>query len=424
MVDEYQHDKSVIYDGVNDKLYIKKPSYSVIITDGDGTKFLSDDGEYKEVNTCFVFDFSLYGEGDILSDEDATRLINAINNNIPIYATSSFDKSMYPVNVVEKVNNTYSLSFMCEVTPQSHFNSTVPSIRFICETINFNTNTVVSQKDFYLEDKFDAKSVTVNLTNSSITEEKYNEMYEAIEHNIPINVIINNEAANNFIGIKQADATMDPGGNIHLYYTVGDGDRLTTKLCETHINGNNYSVVTETTSINDLKPYIWDGQTISQTIADELLRAVLNHREIILTTEGYLNWKLIGSYYMSGTLTLTFCNTFNAPNFLFTDYYITPDSVEFKQTSFYNKRDSDNTRLNTAFYNNPGLITQDTKFTNKGTLSALEYDGQFHFGDTVYAITFPSGVKWSTDSVLDYKPNHTYQFKIFRGLGVMKEFNN
>ena len=176
--------------------------------------------------------------------------------------------------------------------------------------------------------------------------------------------------------------------------------------------------------VDNIEPYIWDGETISETIANELLKAVQTNREIIVTTEGYLNWRLIGSTFISGTLTLTFCNTFDAPNFLFTDYYITPNSVEYKQTSFYNKRDSDNTRLNTAFYNNPGLITQDTTFTNKGSLSSLEYDGQFNFGDTIYNITFPSGVKWSTDSVLDYKPNHTYQFKIVRGFGVMKEFAN
>lgn len=52
------------------------------------------------------------------------------------------------------------------------------------------------------------------------------------------------------------------------------------------------------------------------------------------------------------------------------------------------------------------------------------YQGEFSFGDTVYTVTFPEGVKWSTDSVLEYKPNHTYQFRILNNLGVMKEFAN
>lgn len=172
-------------------------------------------------------------------------------------------------------------------------------------------------------------------------------------------------------------------------------------------------------------PYVWDGTTISETIFMELLTAIRSNREIILSQlTGLLNYKLISSAFMQDTLTLTFCEIVSAPNFLFTIYNITPNSVEFNTTSFYNKRDSNSTRLNTAYYNNLGLLTQDTKFTNKGTLSDLEYDGQFHFGDTIYNITFPSGVKWSTDSVLDYKPNHTYQFKIVRGFGVMKEFAN
>lgn len=378
----------------------------------------------KEVKTKYVYDFTLYGEGDILSDEDATGLINAINNNIPIYAISSLENGMYPVNVIENNINIYTLSFISYVTPQSHFNDAVPSIIFICETINFNTNTVLSLKYFKLEDKFDAKSVIVDLTDSSITEEKYNEMYAAINNNIPINVLIHNEAANNFIGIKQADVTMDPGGNIHLYYTVGDGEHLTTKLCETHINGNNYSVVTETTPINNLKPYIWDGQTISETIYNELLDAALNFRDIIVTTAGYLNYRLIGSTYIASSLCLTFCNTYSSPNFTFMDYYITPNSVEIKQAPIYNKRESNSTNLNTGSYMNPGLISEDTTITYRGTISAANYEGQFHFGDTVYAITFQSGIKWSTDSVLDYKPNHTYQFRIVRGFGVMKEFAN
>ena len=55
---------------------------------------------------------------------------------------------------------------------------------------------------------------------------------------------------------------------------------------------------------------------------------------------------------------------------------------------------------------------------------AVKYEGELNFGDTVYTVTFPEGVKWSTDSVLEYKANHTYQFRILNNLGVMKEFAN
>ena len=61
------------------------------------------------------------------------------------------------------------------------------------------------------------------------------------------------------------------------------------------------------------------------------------------------------------------------------------------------------------------------------------FEGQIIFGDTVYNVSFSvtdsmngssSGIKWSTDSVLEYKANHTYQFRIVNNLGVMKEFAN
>jgi hypothetical protein len=52
------------------------------------------------------------------------------------------------------------------------------------------------------------------------------------------------------------------------------------------------------------------------------------------------------------------------------------------------------------------------------------FEGEFSFGNSVYNITFNKNIKWSTDSVLEYKPNHTYQYRILNSLGVMKEFAN
>lgn len=176
--------------------------------------------------------------------------------------------------------------------------------------------------------------------------------------------------------------------------------------------------------VDNTEPYVWDGTTISETIYNELLRAALNFRDIIVTAAGYLTYRLIGSTYISNNLCLTFCNTYSSPNYTFVDYYVTPNSVEIKSASIYHKRDLDSTNLHSAFYTNPGLITEDTTLTYRGTISTARYEGQFHFGDTVYTITFPNKIKWSTDSILDYKPNHTYQFRIIKGFGVMKEFAN
>lgn len=52
---------------------------------------------------------------------------------------------------------------------------------------------------------------------------------------------------------------------------------------------------------------------------------------------------------------------------------------------------------------------------------APKYVGEIEFSDTVYNITF-TDIIWSTDSVLDFKPNHLYRFEIQEGLGIMKEF--
>ena len=167
-------------------------------------------------------------------------------------------------------------------------------------------------------------------------------------------------------------------------------------------------------------PYIWDGTTISETIYNELLEAALNFRDIILTTAGYLNYRLIGSTYISGNLRLTFCNTYSSPNFLFVDYLVTPNSVEFKRTPLYAKRESNSTHLNTAFYTNIELITDNTTFTFNKIYGISKYEGQFSFGDTVYTITFPNNTTWVTYPS-EFKANTTYQFEIINNIGKLWE---
>lgn len=65
------------------------------------------------------------------------------------------------------------------------------------------------------------------------------------------------------------------------------------------------------------------------------------------------------------------------------------------------------------------------QYGNYGALEAdnlaFKYIGEIDFSDTVYNITFPD-IIWSTDSILDFKPNHAYRFEIQECLGIMKEF--
>lgn len=84
---------------------------------------------------------------------------------------------------------------------------------------------------------------------------------------------------------------------------------------------------------------------------------------------------------------------------------------------------SESTELSPKTYNTLGVLAEDTTLTfNIGRHVVPEYQGEFSFGDTVYAVTFPDGIRWSSDSVLDFKANSTYQFRILNGLGVMREF--
>ena len=431
----------------SDGTYKEFNNYNDIITDGDGTKFLSDDGEYKEINieqikkdviNDGVIEFpSKYEFVDLGLPSGTMWATCNIGANSPEESGLYFawgETEGYTVDDVAagkkaftwddykfgnsdaltKYNSTdglIQLELIDDAAYQRDSTFRVPNYSELSELNNCTTSTWETLNGV------NGRRFTSNINGNSIF--------------IPAAGYYNSGSLEY--------------GNSQGYYWINSIVSYSTESGEYFGFREDYSypyatirnygfpirpVKSSKFAPIDLKnlpktPYVWDGTTISETIFMELLTAIRSNREIILSTvTGILSYRLISSVFISDTLCLTFCDTLNAPNFIFTVYYITPNSVEFKTTSFYNKRDSDNTRLSTAFYNNPGLITQDTTFTNKGSLSSLEYDGQFNFGDTIYNITFPSGVKWSTDSVLDYKPNHTYQFKIVRGFGVMKEFAN
>lgn len=85
-----------------------------------------------------------------------------------------------------------------------------------------------------------------------------------------------------------------------------------------------------------------------------------------------------------------------------------------------------------------------SNIVNDAVTPSAVFEGQIKFDTTVYNIQigisneygaeygegkfdYQKGIThiiWSTDSVLDFKPKHTYQFRIVNGFGVMKEFAN
>lgn len=82
---------------------------------------------------------------------------------------------------------------------------------------------------------------------------------------------------------------------------------------------------------------------------------------------------------------------------------------------------SESAELSPKTYNVLGTLAADTVLTmNAGLHTVPEYQGEFSFGDTVYAVTFPEEVIWNVTPA--YLPNKRYQFSILNGLGVMCEF--
>ena len=169
-------------------------------------------------------------------------------------------------------------------------------------------------------------------------------------------------------------------------------------------------------------PYIWDGTT-SETIFNELKEAIESNRRIVfgnITIEAVIFYSYIyiyaeyidrfGKHIFQYKVNSTTVTSYNYLDALASSGIITVYSNTY----------------NILAGTNPGepIDSNYAVQLNSSDDMAEEYQGEFSFGDTVYTVTFPDTVKWSTDSVLEYKANHTYQFKIVNNLGVMKEFAN
>lgn len=74
-------------------------------------------------------------------------------------------------------------------------------------------------------------------------------------------------------------------------------------------------------------------------------------------------------------------------------------------------------------FTNHGTITKDTSIPYELS-TKTEFTGEFSFGEEVFQITFPETVKFSTSTSIDYQPNHTYQYSILNGKGLIVEFEN
>lgn len=163
--------------------------------------------------------------------------------------------------------------------------------------------------------------------------------------------------------------------------------------------------------------YIWDGNNDESTIV-ELKQAILDNRRIL-----YNNIECI-TYIMNETIVIKGNIPLIAPFFIIDK---NNNIEELESNNFFIKsRYTIVSPGNYCYFD----ITQDTIiYIMTGGESEIlpntnEFNGEFTFGDTVYNVSFSVGLKWSTDSVLEYKPNHTYQFRILNNRGVMKEFAN
>lgn len=180
-------------------------------------------------------------------------------------------------------------------------------------------------------------------------------------------------------------------------------------------------------SYKEVGPYIWDGTT-SETIFNELVQCITNNRPILYF--GQVVQPLFGDDDTQYLFIPKYMDIYIGVDANDTIFKVTKTDVSKEIGGAIIIRNTDRystNELQSNTYRNFGILTNNiiiTYYVYNQLVSISEYQGEFSFGDTVYTVTFPNTVKWSTDSVLEYKANHTYQFRIVNGLGVMKEFAN
>lgn len=259
------------------------------------------------------------------------------------------------------------------------------------------------------------------LTLNEYVDDLKNKVTEAIHNGTPLFIGTNNA----YESVLKATCYSYDYGNVYLYTDYGKYEVVTDTIYEldTYEKVNIISVDTNT-NFNTLK------QKIS-------LSSILRCYNTI-----FFVYYISSSYIQASGISTTYLGTSNIP--IICNLRIYKDSTngkckpeisyipnELVITDHGNMPSGNKSSMNYGEYMrliptkdlNIDLLDSNNVSVFADENFALKYAGEIIFEDTVYNITF-NDVVWSTDSILDFKPNHTYRFEIRCGLGVMKEFVN
>lgn len=300
--------------------------------------------------------------------------------------------------------------------------------------------TIYYNDGIFTADKVDMSDIYILNPDDYSTAEDFRLLEGAIDNSRIIQLIIENTA---FIGTvaSKSDSSIfisvgitypdyyvmdNPAIQYGAYNFKSDGtvNKLEPKMLTFETTKDGTKFLADDGSYKEVGPYIWNEET-SETIFNELKEAIESGRRII-----HYNYRECFEWEISDTkIELRFIDNKQNREGNYIIYIITSTSITTKYIDTGYRLDEYSTTLSPNIYYKLANVGTNTNYTFK-TLNKYyndeinEYQGEFSFGDTLYTITFPDTVKWSTDSVLEYKANHTYQFKIVNNLGVMKEFAN
>lgn len=346
---------------------------------------LEDDGAYQYDNTCRTPTKDEYDELIInttqvieeLNGITGMKFISKINNNsifIPSSGTIDYNE-FYPI---ENKQLLWTSQLHKKYDDWAYLFNAVDGEAYV-ETMDRFYGLAIRPVQF-------KPSSVVNLNNII---DKINTINN-INNNINDNISNINNSIND---IKQKTDKIK---------TDGDGDKFLS-------DDGTYVTITSNTNY-----YVWDGST-SKIIYNELLNCYNKGVPVMYKKNG-----VCIATRINFEMNRIFIYTYNRL------YTVTNSSVlEFSKGIGVNNFKTDD--IKTSVYNIcKDIITANKTITFEYAFmeEGIIYEGEFSFGDSVYNITFDEDIKWSTDSILEYKPNHTYQFRIVNYLGVMKEFAN
>lgn len=233
------------------------------------------------------------------------------------------------------------------------------------------------------------------------------------DYSITLNTLVQNKIIANSGG-AYPDSKIYVFTSINIVFIKTGNKNITENKFEYALGGGGNKFLSDDGSYKEVGPYIWDGKP-SETSYNELVHCYNNNRLVILSTE----YDGVNICSFMGMMNDTVLISFDDIAFTVNKEQITSLDMGIGILSYNTSK-----LLHSKLYNyHTDIINKDIhlKFNPDILSPCAEYNGEFTFGDTVYAVTFPEEVKWSNDSVLEYKPYHTYQFRILNNIGVMKE---